>query len=600
MCGIAGILGGNLSAHQRKDAARRLHLALLHRGPDGQGNAELSHGQALLLHTRLAILDPTDAGRQPMSRGPLHLTFNGEIYNFRELRTDLAREGESFATETDTEVLLALFARHGPACLSRLRGMFSFAVWDERDQSCFLARDPFGIKPLYHGRLPDGGLVFASELRALLATDLFPRRLDPAGLASFLATGSVTEPLTLVAGIHCLEAGHHLRWHAGQIEIAPYFDLTFPSHPATPADSAGQTHAALVDTVRHHFVSDVPVGIFLSGGLDSGALLALARRHVTADLATFSIQVEDSALDESAPARRLADFFGTRHHTLSLTRSLAHSWLDSFFEAMDQPTIDGLNTYAVCRFARENGYKVALTGLGGDELFGGYPSFRLVPRLLRLAQGLRPFRSLFSPLARHAEVSRSNSAYRRLAHFIQAKPSLTAAYQATRSIFTPRECHFLQAHFDLPVPYPFRPCQEDSPPETSLADDISRLELSCYLRNQLLRDADVMSMAHGVELRTPLVDAVLFARLAAIPSEIRHRPAKAFLRKAIPELPPWHARLPRRGFTLPFAAWMASGPEFTQNLPRVPGIPLDTWYRKWSLRVLQEWLQRHDFAAGRN
>ena len=575
----------------------RLHRALSHRGPDDQCHYHSPDGAATLVHTRLAILDLSDAGRQPMVRGQYRITFNGELYNFRELREELIREGEQFITNTDTEVLLALYARAGPACLARLRGMFAFALWDERERSCFLARDRFGIKPLYYGVSRNGDLVFASEVKAILATGLVDASLDPRGLDSFLASGSVAEPLTLFSRIRCLEAGYWMQWRDGHTEARKYFCIEFQEGES----QAGEPGAALLDSVRHHFVSDVPVGIFLSGGMDSGALVALASQARVGELATFSIGVENLPQDESDSARRLAHHFGTRHHEMLLTRELACHWMDEFFDALDQPTVDGFNTYCVCRLARDHGYKVVLSGLGGDELFGGYPSFSLVPRLFRLGKIMAPFRCAVTSAPRLFGSWPAAGRSARLAAYFQEEASLSFAYQALRSIFSPSERRRIAALILGSSPNGASFLQASSPGEAPLpsdpADAVSYLELTRYLRNQLLRDADVMSMAHGLELRVPYLDHELFRVLRSIPAAQRLQPGKQLLRDAVPNLPPWHAADRKRGFSFPFGTWLdGTWSDWGTDFLPVRGVPLDTWSRKWSLIVLQRWLRRQGLA----
>ncbi len=591
MCGIGGVIGGDLRADERASAALRLRAALAHRGPDGAG---LFHCDACtLVHTRLAILDPTDAGLQPMQRGPLTLTFNGEIYDFRQKRADLRAAGVTFATETDTEVLLATFALQGEACLSQLRGMFAFAVWDEPADSCLLVRDPFGIKPLYYATFAGGGLVFASELRAILASELVERHIDGAGLNGFLATGSVPEPRTLVAGVKCLEAGQALRWTAGKTVLRRYFDIRFND---APDDSACRDiRPALADSVSQHLVSDVPVGLLLSGGLDSSALLALMKAAGQTEVATFSLGVEQPELDETKPARALARHFGARHHEMLLTQELARHWIENFLEAVDQPTLDGFNTYCACKLARDHGCKVVLSGLGADELFGGYPSFQHVPHLdaLGRAFGRLPLTGTARALARLNLPPRAL----RACDYLAGEASLSRAYGAFRGVFARAEMASLHQAFLGADPTAMTPCwpTEDETPD---ANEISRLELSRYLRNQLLRDADVMSMVHGVELRVPLLDGPLFEKLRAIPAAQRLQANKRLLRDAVPELPLDLLAPRKRAFGLPFASWLErEWNDLSKELPVPPRLSRKPWYRRWSLIVLTRWLKRHELTV---
>ena len=317
MCGIAGILQDSPASGNRGDAVlASFQRALCHRGPDDHGRFVSPDGHAALVHTRLSILDLTPAGHQPMhtADGRFSIVFNGEIYNFRELRSQLECRGEVFRTGTDTEVLLRLYAIFGPGCVNRLRGMFAFAVWDADEKTCFLARDPFGVKPLYYHHVADR-LVFASELTALLDAGVIPRRLNPAGVAAYFRNGTVSEPDTLIQDVRCLRAGNALLWKAGRVREYQY--------GSCPAWSSGQSASAssvvadvrdaLMDSVEHHFVSDVPVGIFLSSGIDSTALLALASCGTRKDIRTFCIRFAEQDLDEGALAARTAAHFGSRH-----------------------------------------------------------------------------------------------------------------------------------------------------------------------------------------------------------------------------------------------------------------------------------------------
>jgi asparagine synthase (glutamine-hydrolysing) len=599
MCGIGGILRGK-SEGPLDGPLRCLQNALRHRGPDDEGLYLSPDGIAGLIHTRLSILDLSAAGHQPMGRCGHWISFNGEIYNFRALREELLREGETFISETDTEVLLLLYLREGPACVKRLRGMFAFAIWNEATRACFLGRDPFGIKPLYYAVSSRGDFVFASEMKALLATGLIDRRLDLRGVDSFLANGSVTEPLTMLAGVRALEAGHSMTWQDGKFTPHPYFHVDFPVPEDISTHSLKNTREALLDSVHHHFVSDVPVGVFLSGGLDSGAILALAHSLGQRQISTFSLGVENSSEDETRSARRLAEFFGTCHHEMLLTRELARRWIEGFLEALDQPTVDGFNTFCVCKLARDFGHRVVLSGIGGDELFGGYPSFTLAPRLHRIGRLLRFGQSVTAPAAQVWANARRTGHAARLAAYLGSAPTLPNAYRTVRSIFSPSERARIGRALFGEVWTSFESAVNDSSADGSLppeeGDALSCLEITGYLRNQLLRDADVMSMANGLELRVPFVDTGLFSALRAVPANVRLQPGKKLLRQAAASLPTWHAAGAKRGFGFPFADWLrTTWSDLREGCPIAPGIPLDSWSRQWSLIVLGYWLKRHGF-----
>jgi len=591
MCGICGIVAFDGAASTDADRALgAMVTALAHRGPDDSGSYVSQDGLAVLGHTRLSIIDLSAAGHQPMASatGRYWITFNGEIYNYRELRDDLRKAGVRFRTETDTEVLLNLYEAHGAECVRLLRGMFAFAVWDSLERTCFLARDTFGIKPLYY-YIDKGTLVFASELKALLASGLVPKRLNPTAVAGFFRTGSAPEPHTLVVGVRALKAGHALSLRAGHARECQHSPITFATKPASAdADHVANTRAALLDSVEHHFLSDVPVGIFLSGGIDSTALLALASQQRRGDIRTFSLAFDEPGYDESSLASRTAEHFGTRHHEQRMGADLARGLFDEFFSRIDRPTIDGFNTFVVSKFAAEQGMKVVLSGVGGDELFGGYPSFRRIPDLLGLR---RPGMKLLENLAGGViERWAPRPTWRRLGQFLSGEASVRRAYQAYRSIFLTSEAERMALGYAGSLPAAWWEDEPVFPTQPTLGDELSALELGLYMRNQLLRDSDVMSMASGLELRVPFLDQQLLAQLSRVPAAVRLQPGKQLLIDAVPEVPEWISRQPKRGFVFPFAKWFGSEwqPMFLQSSLRF-GVVAETWYQKWAVFVFERW-----------
>lgn len=595
MCGIAGILNRDgREASALEAALAGLRRALKHRGPDDEGLWLSSGGKAGLAHTRLSIQDLSAAGHQPMisQDGRLGIVFNGEIYNFRELRHALEGEGVEFHSGTDTEVLLRLYERDGHAMVKRLRGMFAFAIWDEREGRAFLARDPLGIKPLYYTH-KNGGLAFASEVHALQKAGLAGSDLDAVALVRYFESGSVAEPRTLLKEVRCLPAGHTLTWQPdGKIEIARFWSLSFDAGEMTRDAAVSLTREALLDSVRHHFVSDVPVGVFLSGGIDSTAVLALSIASGQRGLETFSIGVDDAGLDESSAAARTAAHFGTRHHELRLDAAAMAASFPQFLACMDQPSIDGFNTHTVAGFARSHGMKVVLSGLGGDELFGGYPSFQKVPVLARFARlgHAVPGSAL---MGKWMERHMPRLPQRRVGSLLQQEPTLLNAWRAFRGIFTRRDAHILAARYAAAAPEESDDAQGLFLPEGDPLDQISAFEMSLYMRNQLLKDSDVMSMAHGLELRVPLVDRVFFETVARIPASLRLQPGKRLLVDAVPEIPAWIAGAPKRGFLFPYQKWLAAGwgAAFQEVAAKVPS-PQPNWYQLWSVFMLERWLER--------
>ncbi|MBI5771129.1 MAG: asparagine synthase (glutamine-hydrolyzing) [Verrucomicrobia bacterium] len=565
MCGIAGWIDPAAAPDTRDAAVSRMCEAMVHRGPDDAGIASLS--AATLGMRRLAIFDPAN-GHQPMVSPDARLTlvFNGAIYNFRALRDELAG-GWQFRTQCDTEVLLAAFARWGEACLGRLRGMFAFAVWDERERTLFLARDPFGIKPLYY-RHDGQRLLFASELNALLAAGAFPAELDPLSVADFLAWLAVPVPRSIYRDVFSLRPGECATFRAGRLDIRSAW--SFRSLPAdvrpcaSAAEFSCELRARLDDSIRAHVVADVPVGAFLSGGLDSAIVTGLMARATGAQLKTFSIVFDESEYSEAGHAAATARHLGTSHHESRLTGAAIAADLERIVTALDQPTGDGINTYYASRAARAGGVTVALSGLGGDELFGGYPSFRNIPRFSRAL----PWWWSVPEAIRHRVVERLRHgdtrqqkladvlAYARTPHELGAlqrrvfsettrltllAPDARAAVQG-RSPFHP-ELPVLSA--DLAAAGPF---------ETA-----SAWELRTYMTDVLLRDSDVMSMRHSLELRVPFVDRPLIDWLWRQPAEFKgtpRHPKSALYHAARDLLPADLARRPKWGFTLPFPRWM--------------------------------------------
>jgi len=598
MCGIAGIFTSKAPDQQRTAAVQAMQRALQHRGPDDAGIWGSATTGTVLAHTRLSIIDLSAAGHQPMHSpdGRFHLTFNGEIYNFREQRTELEKSGVMFRTQSDSEVLLELFSRRGESCLRDLRGMFAFALWDEREQRGYLARDGFGIKPVYWTE-QDRALIFASELRALMAGEWVKRKVDATALAHYFETGSVPEPLSLIEGVRTLEAGSLIEWTTSNSTSRKWWQIRFdPDSTASPVETIERVRAALLDSVEHHFVSDVPVGVFLSGGIDSTALLALAKASGRDNIRTFSIGVDDAALDESSAASRTAAHFQTLHEESRLDALRGRELFGTFLGALDQPSIDGFNTYCVSALAHEKGMKVVLSGLGGDELFAGYPSFDRVPHLLKQTRMLGPFRRATGwALERFAP----QPALRRLGGAMQGDDTLREVYKAFRGVFSRGDALRLAAHFTGSEPAVRTDDLSNPADQPTKRDDISALELSRYMRNQLLKDSDVMSMVHGLELRVPLVDKCLFETLSRVPASLRLRQGKKLLLEAVPEVPPWVAGAPKRGFLFPYRQWLDTPdwkPAFDKALHGLP-VRSENWYQRWSVFVFDQWRKLHGITG---
>lgn len=567
MCGITGVFA---HAGSRIDVNELLAVrdAMSTRGPDGAGTWVAETGEMGLAHRRLAILDISDAGAQPMVRGQYVVVFNGEIYNHRALRAELEAQGHVFRSHSDTEVLLALYAEHGPAMLSRLRGMYAFALWDNAARRLFLARDPFGIKPLYWS---DDRRVFrfASQVRALLRVPV-DTRPEPAGHVGFFLWGSVPEPWTLYRGVHALPAGHWL-----------YVDATGAGNPVSFAnitkllsDAAAQPatldrqqalsvlHEAIRNSVSAHLEADVPVGVFLSAGLDS-ALLAAKVAATETRLSTVTLGFDEYAGtpdDEVALAEAIASRLGAYHATTRVCRDDFAAERERLLDAMDQPSIDGVNTWFVAKAAASRGLKVALSGLGGDELLASYPSFRDVPRMAGLFRytaripGLgRGFRFLTASLA-------ARYASPKYAGIIEYGGSQSGAYLLRRGLYMPWELpSVLDPDLSREGWHTLQTCARLDATAAGITNTrlaVSALEMCWYMRNQLLRDADWAGMAHSLEIRTPLVDWPLLATAAPIFAAYSALTKREVVAAAAPELPPPLFARPKTGFSVPVDEWI--------------------------------------------
>jgi asparagine synthase (glutamine-hydrolysing) len=582
MCGINGIVRLDESRPPVDRAELiRTRDRMASRGPDAVGEWIAPDSSVGLGHRRLSIIDLSPAGTQPMSwaSGRYRIVFNGEIYNYRELREELLRDGVEFRSHSDTEVVLALYAREGASMLGRLRGMYAFAIWDAEEKRLLLARGPYGIKPLYYAE-GGGYLRFASQVKALEAGGAVPMDVDPAGLAGFLEWGSVPEPSTIRKKIRALPAGCHLVVERGRVG-APVQHHRLRLAGSGDPSGVGE---AIADSVRAHLVSDVPVGVYLSAGMDSNLIAHLASREVRGGLTSLTItfrEFEGTPSDEGPLAATLARIHGLCHVERRVSREDLVSLWPACLEAMDQPSVDGLNTYLVSRIAHEEGFKVVLSGLGGDEIFGSYPSFRQVPRWSRQARVARKIPGLDFVLSRIA--SEPLLAKPKLAGFLRYGGSLPGAYFLRRAVFLPEELPAILgedaaeealAAFD-PVEYARGVLREQIGDEwetVALSPDraweiVHVLESFVYMRNQLLRDSDWASMAHSLELRVPLVDARLQEEIAALGFDpARSHGKAAVLRGIAPDLPEELLARPKSGFGIPVANWIA-GMEGTKLTP---------------------------------
>ena len=572
MCGIAGIVrGGGGDGVDAMARVRRMCTRMAARGPDAEGQWEDVAAGVTLGHRRLSILDLDPRADQPMvspGSGTV-IVFNGEIYNFRELRAELEADGHVFRTHSDTEVLVALYDQHGTAMLRRLRGMFAFALWDPRRQRLLLARDPYGIKPLYVAKSAEG-LAFASQVKSLLAGGGISLESDPVGRASFWLLGSVVEPRTWYRDVAQLPAGHFQLVEAGVPGVPQSYcdiaDAWRDSGTTTVHGDAAiqsQVRGALEDSVRAHLVSDVPVGVFLSGGIDSGSLAGLMRDAGASQIQGVTVafgEFEGGADDEVPGAVEIARLYGIQHHVRRISEAEFHDDLPQILDAMDQPSIDGFNTWFAAKAVAELGLKVVVSGVGGDELFQGYSSFDRIPRLVHAGRALSriPGGRGALGLVGACQARRTGKARWRL--LPKLADSVGGAWFLSRGLRTPDE---VSALMHLP--------EGSALPEVQawidgiagkLATDprlaVGQLESTGYLRNQLLRDSDWASMAHSVELRTPLVDARLLDDLRPLLPHFQRFPGKQLLARApSTALPPAITGKPKTGFSTPVRRWLA-------------------------------------------
>ncbi len=607
MCGVAAAYA--YAAHapgvdREELRAVRDHMAA--RGPDGEGEWFSRDGRVGLAHRRLAIIDLSTRGHQPMASadGQLLVSFNGEIYNYRELRTQLMARGRMFTSESDTEVLLQLYQEHGTAMLSMLRGMFAFALWDTQRGAMLVARDPLGIKPLYYAT--GGGILrVASQVKALLQADV-DTSPDPAGHAGFFLWGSVPNPWTLYRGIKALPAGHFMWTDArGTAEPQAYCKVSDvlaqgADHPAvgTREEALSQIGSAIRESLQAHLVSDVPVGLFLSGGLDSTLLASMvAAQGVQPRTITLAFsEYAGTPLDETPLAESIAQLLHADHSTVTVRKADFGAEREKLLAAMDQPSIDGVNSWFVARAAASRGLKVALSGLGGDELLGSYPSFRQIPLLTGLAGPLSRVpglglvvRQLSAPLVRQFTSPK-------YAGLLEYGGSTGGAYLLRRALHMPWELPRLMD------PDMARAGWSDLQTVARLTDTaqtagekpsrlaISALETSWYMRHQLLADADWAGMAHSLEIRTPLADIELIRRcapwFAAHPSLTKRDVVHA----AAPDLPAEILNRPKSGFSVPVREWLGAPSPSTRGLR---GWSKYVYSRQWPRPTLRSQADEH-------
>tara|TARA_B100000686_G_C16789488_1_gene977628 strand:+ start:1090 stop:2988 length:1899 start_codon:yes stop_codon:yes gene_type:complete len=630
MCGIAGIL--DFGRESEFDGAKPLSLMLnsiQHRGPDDRGEEIISGTDRTKLwlgHQRLSILDLSQLGHQPMSNPEksFWISSNGEVYNFRELRSEIEPRFK-FVSNSDTEVLLRSYEFWRESCLNKLRGMFAFAIWDAPLQKLFLARDRLGIKPLYY-YFDKNRFIFSSETRSLINSGLVSKDISQQGLFDYLAFGRVQGPGSIFNKIHELPPGSFLEvdFNGVGTPVKYWNPLSFDRFNGNKSHLIENIREILIESVRYRLVSDVPVGTFLSGGIDSSSIASVLSYLKGKNIKTLSVIFKERAFDESMFSDQIAKVFHTSHQKLLIENGDLLEALPSAISAMDQPTVDGINTFLISRAARRSGMKVILSGLGGDELFAGYDSFFQVPSLNRWSKAIKAIPSgikevLVSVLNTILPSSDKTSKLSQLLHgnYIGAH-----SYYLFRSLFGIPIINNLLTDREI-VESAWKHHTESTRIELESIKDldeiqkISWLELTHYMPNMLLRDSDIMSMANGLELRVPLIDHKLVELMITVPGSMRMKKGriKPLLVDSLPrKLPRSAANRRKMGFTLPFDIWMRT--HLKREIETVLLSPVNSlgdlisnsavqgvwkdflngktsWSRPWALYIVKKWAERN-------
>lgn len=638
MCGICGVIGEKT---QDRAAAmvHRMMKVMEHRGPDAEGS--LTVPQCAVGMRRLSIIDIA-GGNQPVwnEDATLAVVYNGEIYNFAELREELISLGHRFATRSDTEVIVHAYESWGEKCVRRFHGMFAFAAVEMPRgapggaEKVFLARDPLGIKPLYYAQA-EGAVLFASEVRALLATGCVAARISAQAVSSYLLFGSISEPISIVEGVFSLPPGHFLGISPNRLASRLKGESYWPNGGGGVGSTRNHRQAHGIEArvgelleraVASHLAADVPVGVFLSSGLDSTAIATLASR-ARAGIHTFTVTFPDLEFSEAETARSTANRLGAEHQELTLSSDEMLARLDEAIGSFDQPSMDGINTYFVSWAARQAGLKVALSGLGSDELFGGYSTFETTSTLRKIAGGARlvprPIReSAADAIAKSGLGARSPDGIRKALAAWRESGALPHEYFFSRLVFTPQKIHESRGPVDLSAWQSalWRQWLSTAVEQAKPADgftEVSWLEMRSYMVNTLLRDTDAMSMRHSLEVRVPFLDLPLVEYVLSLSAEEkswRKRPKWLLVQALKDVLPPEIVVRPKRTFTFPWDNWLrgalrervAKGiaewsPALAEYIDR--GFALGvwkeflegrtSWSRPWSLFVLNEWVKGH-------
>jgi asparagine synthase (glutamine-hydrolysing) len=627
MCGIAGLLDFDENGPPRNSGKiLRLMLdSIRHRGPDDRGEQLITNenGPTFHLgHQRFSIIDLSTGGHQPMHNDDrsLWISTNSEIYNYRELREELSYKFR-FKSQSDTEVLLKSFEQWNLDCLHKLRGMFAFAVWDSIKQSLILVRDRLGIKPLYY-LSTEKQFLFASEVRAIHASGISVSKINPTGLYHYLSFGHLKSPNTLIGNIKELKPGHYLIVNRdGKFEEKRYWHpLNLITSDSNEDDSI---QSLICDAVKQRQVSDVPIGAFLSGGIDSSAIVSHMAKNSEDQISTLTIGFKEKEFDESEHSAEISRLFKTRHQLITLDEKQLLDALPAAIGAMDQPTMDGINTFLISRAAHEAGLKVVLSGLGGDELFGGYPSFHLLPQLRARKKMIKQLPNFLLRLATGIlKKSFPSDQNNKINHWTEGKFSGVHEYYLLRALYCEDQIFELFVEPKLAekeIQKDFE-ATSDSLSYENLDGDfnlISYLETTHYLQNMLLRDTDMMSMSHPLEVRVPFMDHKLVEHMFSMPTKLKKlslTPKALLVDSMNPSLPDSIVYRKKMGFTLPFEPWMRGAMKSEMESVLLTNvIPLQdlvsqanvesiwkqflagktSWSRPWSLYVLKKWVDKN-------
>ena len=569
MCGICGVINRKgLDATSHSDTVRRMCNYMIHRGPDDEGVEVLN--SACIGHRRLSIIDTSILGRQPFITGDKRfcLSANGEIYNYLSYRSELEKLGCRFKSQSDSEVILHGYLVDGVDVVKKLRGMFAFAIYDKNEKILMLARDRQGIKPLYY-YIDENHLIFASELKPILKSGLVPNQLNPISLYRYFTYGVVPEPETLIRGIKILLPGNRLIMRKDQVKVERYWQYPSPSKEKYSQETASlEVRQLLDDSIKVHLQTDVPLGIFLSGGIDSTIIASLAVKHSSSRIKTFSIGFEDGSkhLDERSIARKTANYLQTEHHEYILTGYDIETELQKIITYMHQPSFDGINTYFISKFTRDADIKVALSGLGGDELFGGYGTYKFLVKWGRLAQywGVLPSQTKKIIIKFFTSITKSPLRKQKLSRLKEVNDfySLYALVRANGWFNADSNLYkkdFSQIVEKINTSNKVLECLKENVDEENHWRMTQKLEMKNYMCWRLLRDTDAMSMAHSIETRVPLIDDKIIDYVMSLPTHWYEKsgwPKKLLVESASDIIPKFVLNQPKQGFQLPMNIWM--------------------------------------------